>query len=45
LLNIDGDDGGRCGELVHLEHAHRTYAERDDGDQRQPDSRKDSPAD
>ena len=42
---IDGDDRRRVGELVHLPHAHAAHAERNDGNQRHPDSRQDSPAD
>jgi hypothetical protein len=30
---------------VHLPHGHRAHADRNDGNQRHPDSRQDSPAD
>ncbi len=45
LRTVDGDDRLRLGELVHLVHAQQAHTDRDDGDQRHPDSRQDSPPD
>jgi hypothetical protein len=45
LRAVDGDDGPRSGRLMYLPHAHRTGADRNDGDQWQPCSLEESPGD